>query len=360
MYNGFSREELAKLIWQKPYFVQLELTRNCNFKCVFCFENCDRNEKYIDKSYNDWIKVIDQIKNLGVKQIHFSGGENFLHKDFIPIVKYAKENGLYVLVNTNGFFDITSIKDYTDEFVFSLHGYKEKNEFITGMKESFNHVEKNIKFALEDDKKVLINSVLIKDNFKEYKKLFEHLENKFPNRLKYAPTIAIKCNTGKKNYDPIEINQENINYYKQIINMIGNEKIVYKHGIYGLLVEIKKNDFDMPVCAAGKSKLIIKYNGNVYPCNFFQTDQYLCGNVFNEKLEDIWKNGNGFNFFRNYYLENDLSNICKTCKKVNNCFSGCRAWTESYINNNMNIEKERDVRCEFINAFTRDGNNDEM
>lgn len=73
MLNGFTRNELAELMWEKPYFVQIELTRNCNYRCVFCFENCDVEKKYEDKSYEEWKNVINDLKAIGVKQIHFSG-----------------------------------------------------------------------------------------------------------------------------------------------------------------------------------------------------------------------------------------------------------------------------------------------
>ena len=82
LYNGFTRNELAELMWEKPHFAQIELTRNCNFKCLFCFENCDVANKYQDKSCEEWMKVIEELKQLGIKQIHFSGGENFLYKNF--------------------------------------------------------------------------------------------------------------------------------------------------------------------------------------------------------------------------------------------------------------------------------------
>ena len=42
---------------------------------------------------------------------------------------------------------------------------------------------------------------------------------------------------------------------------------------------------------------------------------------------------------------------CSKCKKVNNCYSGCRAWTNSYIEGKMDINVERDDRCEPLNAF---------
>ena len=268
MFNGFERREIAELIWKKPYFVQIELTRNCNFKCIFCFENCSKETKYNDKNYEDWKKVIDELKILGVKQVHFSGGENFLYKDFSRVVKYASDNDFDILINTNGFFDISEVVSYAGQFVFSLHGYKEINEIITNMPKSFEKVEKNIGIALMNQKSVIINSVLVEENFKGYIKLFKYLESKYIG-LKYSPTLAIKCKTGNKLYKPIELSKENLGLYQEILDLIGEEKLVYKHGLFGLRSNTYKNDFEMPVCAAGKSKLIIKYNGNVYPCNFF-------------------------------------------------------------------------------------------
>ncbi len=352
MINGYNREELAKLIWNKPYFVQIELTRNCNYKCVFCFENCDREKKYEDIIKEKWKKVIDELYELGIKQIHFSGGENFLYKDFNEIVKYTKEKGFNVLINTNGYFDIDNIIKYSDDFVFSVHGTANIHDNITRMRGAFDKAINNIEKALRASKSVLINTVLIKDNFYEYLDLYNFLNSKYPN-IKYAPTLAIPCKTGKKFEDRnILLTRSNLQYYKKILETIGDEKLVYKHGMYGLCgIEYNKKEFSMPVCAAGKSKMIIKYNGDVYPCNFFQSREYMCGNVFEENISSIWKNGKGFKEFRQYYLNENLPYECSKCKKVNNCYSGCRAWTNSYIEGKMDINVERDDRCEPLNAF---------
>ena len=93
---------------------------------------------------------------------------------------------------------------------------------------------------------------------------------------------------------------------------------------------------------------------------FFQTQEYLCGNVFSQNLKEIWENGKGFNTFRQYFLDNKLPDRCVSCKKVNNCFSGCRAWTKSYLDGDIKIKSEGDVRCELINAYTRTRDNNEM
>ena len=350
MVNGFSKEDLINLIWSRPNFAQVELTRNCNFKCKFCFENCDVQNKYEDKPLEKWKKVIDDIYHLGIKKIHFSGGENFMYPYFKETLKYSKEKALINLINTNGSFDVSSILNYSDEFVFSLHGYKEINDEITGFKGSFERTIKNIEKALNSGKKVSINTVLIKENFENYEKLYSYLNNKFKN-LTYSPTMAIPCYTGKK-FDSLSvpINDDNMRKYLEYINKIGKENFVYKHGLYGLLGEEEKKK-QMPVCAAGKSKLIIKYDGSVYPCNFFQTEEYFCGNVFEEDLKEIWKNGKGFKKFRNHYLNENIPDECKKCRKHDNCYSGCRAWTKSYIEKSMDIKQEGDVRCGVIDAY---------
>lgn len=340
-------------MWEKPYFVQIELTRNCNFACKFCFENCDYINKYEDRSYSEWINVMNQLYDIGVKFIHFSGGENFLYKDYKKILKYCHEKGFKILINTNGYFDISDVLEYADEFVFSVHGYKQVHDDIVKINGAFERVEKNIERAVNSNKKVTINSVLIKENLENYEKLYSYMYSKYQNKVKYSPTIAIACKTGKKTDNIfLEINEENLRKYIQIVKNVGKENIVYKHGLHGLCsLDRNEKDFFMPVCAAGKSKLIIKYNGNVYPCNFFQTDEYLCGNVFEDDLNNIWKYGKGFKIFRDYYLNNDIPEKCSSCKKKNNCYSGCRAWTKSYINGDMKIKKERDDRCELVNAF---------
>ena len=354
MHNGFTKEELYELMIEKPYFAQIELTRNCNFACKFCFENCCNKKRFEDRSLDEWKSVIDKLYLIGVKYLHFSGGENFLYKDFAKIIKYAKEKGFKILINTNGSFDINKISKYVDDFVFSVHGLNEVHNSIVGVPNAFKLVEKNIEEAYKQKKNIIINSVLIKENINDFDQIFLYFKNKYKN-IKYAPTLAIPCKTGTV-FDKsiLPVNKETINYFNNKLKELGEDNIIYKHGFYGLQESSRNNDeFNMPVCAAGKSKLIIKYNGNVYPCNFFQTEDYLCGNVFTDDIYDIWKNGKGFNKFRKILFDEKIPKKCKNCKKKTNCFSGCRAWTNSYIKGNMNLKCEGDVRCEVMDAFIR-------
>jgi hypothetical protein len=68
--NGFSRTELLDLIWAKPTLAQIELTRNCNQRCVFCSKHCKSACQYVDLDVNSWFLIISKLKNLGVEVIN--------------------------------------------------------------------------------------------------------------------------------------------------------------------------------------------------------------------------------------------------------------------------------------------------
>ena len=138
--------------------------------------------------------------------------------------------------------------------------------------------------------------------------------------------------------------------YLKELRLIGRDRLTLKHGLYTLFDYNPNLDpttpLPMPICAAGKDKIIIKHNGDVYPCNFFQTNEYLCGNVLKDDILDIWKNGKGYIPFRSMILANHLPSNCKGCSYQLKCFGGCRLWTKEYREKGL-ISYEQDFRCQF-------------
>lgn len=79
-------------------FVYVELTVKCNLRCHFC-DNEMRN-LYRDMPADRFRAIVDQLKpgtHLGLHGL----GEPTLHKELVPLVRYAKDRGLYVYFNTN-------------------------------------------------------------------------------------------------------------------------------------------------------------------------------------------------------------------------------------------------------------------
>jgi molybdenum cofactor biosynthesis enzyme MoaA len=74
----------------------------CNLECPFCLEGSTPGDTRLDRILlADARPFMDEALSLGVRQFSFTGGEPFIVKDFINILKYA--SGLRpCLVLTNG------------------------------------------------------------------------------------------------------------------------------------------------------------------------------------------------------------------------------------------------------------------
>lgn len=352
--NGFSKNEIHNLMWKKPQFAQIELTKNCNQSCSFCYRACDEEKKYVDKDYKEWIKVIDKLFDNGIHKLHFTGGEVVLFKNFYKILEYSKNKGFSIHINTNGTIDISQYLKFIDEVVFSVHGLKSMHNNIVRNNNSFDNILNNInKIKLVKNVDICINMVLIKENFNEILNVYNYFNAIIPN-FKFSPTFGIKSHDGSEfSNECLEVNEVNMNLYVKTLKKINKENLVFKHGFHALFeYENKNNNYPiyLPVCAAGKDKLIIKYNGDVYPCNFFVSEEFFCGNIFQKSFDSVWNDGKGFKKFRDVILKKEFPEKCKKCKH-NICYSGCRAWTSKYLNNSEDINYERDIRCEFTNAF---------
>ncbi len=76
------------------------LNRYCNFRCPYCYIRLEDRENE-DYRGNDAPKIINAFDNSGKTWlIHMSGGEPFLHPDFIDLCKGLIRNH-YLSINTN-------------------------------------------------------------------------------------------------------------------------------------------------------------------------------------------------------------------------------------------------------------------
>jgi tungsten cofactor oxidoreducase radical SAM maturase len=95
-----------------PRELMVELTTKCNYDCIYCFRRRMVGEELGDMPYELAIKILTMAREAGVSKISFSGwGEPLVNPRALDIIRYAKEKGLRVLLNTNGYF----LQDYGEE-----------------------------------------------------------------------------------------------------------------------------------------------------------------------------------------------------------------------------------------------------
>lgn len=83
-----------------PLLVVWNFTNRCNLKCLHCYQNA--GEKKEQLSYEDRLRIIEQLSQEYVPALALSGGEPLADPELFAVIKAASQKGLYVSVATNG------------------------------------------------------------------------------------------------------------------------------------------------------------------------------------------------------------------------------------------------------------------
>ncbi|MER7082306.1 pyrroloquinoline quinone biosynthesis protein E [Saccharopolyspora kobensis] len=86
----------------RPYGMLAELTYDCPLHCPYC-SNPLRMADYAEElTTAEWQRVIGEAQELGVLQLHLSGGEPLRRRDVVDIVRFGSGLGLYTNLITSG------------------------------------------------------------------------------------------------------------------------------------------------------------------------------------------------------------------------------------------------------------------
>lgn len=351
--HGFEKKELLEMAWEKPILAQVEITSKCNQSCVFCYTGKKSLHEVKELPLLQWQEIIRKLGNLGVRRLDFTGRESFMHPDLTELVAWCKKLGFEVRINTNGTFDVSSALEYVNEIVFSVHGIGKIHDRIVGRRKSFDQIMLNVERASKRKIKTSVNMSLIKSNYHQMLEVFNFFNERF-GLHKFAPSFPVLSRFGNAFEDiALVIERDLIEDYMHNLNKIPKDKLTLKHGFHSIFINNPRyyadNGLLLPNCAAGKYKLIVESDGNVFPCNFFKSEEFYCGNILSDDESVIWNSGKGFQKFRSIIIDEKIPQKCSMCLKKPRCFSGCRAWANMYKEGGF--EYDRDMRCEIGSAF---------
>lgn len=78
-----------------PMAVLLEITHRCPLQCPYCSNPLELDRPNSELTTEEWHRVLGELADLGVLQVHFSGGEPVARPDLPELVARATEVGLY-------------------------------------------------------------------------------------------------------------------------------------------------------------------------------------------------------------------------------------------------------------------------
>ncbi len=85
-----------------PLSLLAEVTHRCPMRCAYCSNPLTLEPAGRELGTATWCRVISEAADLGVLQIHFSGGEPTARRDIVNLVDHAAAAGLYTNLITSG------------------------------------------------------------------------------------------------------------------------------------------------------------------------------------------------------------------------------------------------------------------
>jgi len=324
------------------------LTDKCNLYCDFC--SVQAHEKADEISFTKIKEIIDQSIEYGLEELHLTGGEPTLRDDLEDIISYSTSKKLNVRLITNGTLlneeRLNQLRKCgLKSIMISLDGLTAYHDSIRGCG-TYERTMATIVNALSLGMLVRVNSVAWMNNKDEILQLAD-LMNKLGVHV-YSIFLGSPLGYAKKHKENILTTDMWREFYQSLRNVTFYQK--YKTKIVmekGFLYPDEEFDLDM---LQGRGRgcykitnycdyLLVRSNGNVYPCVFFSNEALPIGNIYENSLMDIL-----CSFKHNEFYENigKYPSECMSCDKVYLCKGGCRGYAKIYNDDWM----ARDPRCD--------------
>jgi len=295
-----TQDYLENYFKQKPHLTQfqIELTSRCNERCVHCYIPHENKIGDIDPLL--FYDILDQCREMGVLSLILSGGEPMLHPNFVEFLRKTKEYDFSINILSNLTFlndeIITEIKaNRLSSVQVSLYSMNsEIHDSITKLPGSFYKTRNAILKLIEDDIPLQICCPVMKQNRKCYIDVARWAEE-YKVRAVTDYIILARYDHTIDNLD----NRLSLDEVGCIINEILENDPDYKERIVEAdFNEVEKRDLsDEALCGVCISSICMVANGNIYPCAGWQ--DYVCGNITEQPLKEIWENSLKVKYLRN-------------------------------------------------------------
>lgn len=259
-----------------PVLCNYYLTYRCNATCDFC-DIWEQPSPYV--TLENVAANLDDLKELGVKVVDFTGGEPLLHRQLPEILRLAKDKGFITTVTTNGLLYPKKAKlliGLIDMLHFSLDSFdREQHDTMRGVA-CYDAVLKSIDIALELGERPDILFTVFAHNLDQIKPLYENITLSKKLVLILNPVFEYnEINTGA-GFTKTQLKD---------LRVWRKKPLVYLNDAFISLIEDGGNHTNNPICKAGSSTIVISpHNELVSPCYHLNKEQFK----IEDRLVDIY------------------------------------------------------------------------
>lgn len=270
------------ILTKAPWFINWNYTYKCNFNCEHCYS---RTRDYDEVSYEDKVKIAENIIKNNVFQVNLGGGEPIMDSNCIEIIKMLTDNNIFVALSTNGWyidFDMAlALKNAgLNKVNISFDNVDEKiHDESRGKPGSFKKAEQAMKNLNEVGIPIAISTTITSKNFEYLEELIKFASER---KCTYVDLKRLRIEGNAKERHDLELceNQKE-KLYEQIVRW----RKAYPELIISLTYGTDYVEGIDGGCPCGKTAAAILPNGDFAPCVY---NTYVLGNVLEEDISALW------------------------------------------------------------------------
>ena len=316
----WSSYQLSKLLkkpiqWGYPISISFEPTTSCNLRCPECpsgLREFTRPTGMLQKSF--FQETIDDIYKEVLYLIFYFQGEPYLNPDFLDMVKYAHDKGIYTATSTNAHYLTDekakkTVESGLDRLIISVDGTTQdvyQQYRVGGKLDKVLEGARNIvKWKKELNSKtpfIFFQFLVVKPNehqIEDIKKLGKEIG---VDQVRFKTAQVYDYNTDPNQLIPT------INKYSR-----------YKKDKEGKM-QIKSGLNNH--CWRLWSGNVLTWDGLVVPCCFDKDAMHQLGNLKIQSFKQVWNNSNYQQFRKELMTSRKNIDICA------NCSEGLSVWED--------------------------------
>ena len=316
--------ESAALRPGPPLWLLAELTYRCPLHCVFCYNPIDFANQPDELSTADWLRVLQEGRELGAVQCGLSGGEPLLRDDLEVIVAEARRLGYYTNLLTSG-VGLTVERARAlkaaglDHVQLSFQdSTREMNDFLSHTK-TFELKNRVAHIVKEQGWPMVMNVVLHRLNIDHIDRIIGMAADLGAEYLELANTQYYSW--AFHNRDALLPTRAQLQHAEAVADA-WRVKLGDRMRIFFVAPDYHEGKAKKCVNGWGSMFLTVTPDGTALPCH---TAKMLPGlsfpNVREHSVRDIWFDSEGFNRYRGTGW---MKEPCSSCEYREQDLGGCR------------------------------------
>jgi len=326
---------------QRPLIAVWELTLRCDLTCRHCGSRAGRARPG-ELTTPECLDLVDQLAELGTREIAIIGGAAYLREDWLEIVAAIRRHGILPTMTTGG----RGMTRERAESVaraglhsasVSVDGEEVTHDRLRGVQGSHRAALDAIANLHAAGVPVGANTQINRLSMPELPRVFERLAAAGIRSWQIQLTVAMGRAVDEPDvllqpYDLVALFPmlaDLVHRAEQAgVDLVAGNNVGY-FGPYERLLRGRTRRGYACGCGAGRTTIGIEADGTIKGCPSLGTREWAGGNIRDESLRDIWERATPLRYTRDRTAR-DLWGYCATCYYADECRAGC-TWTADVL-----------------------------